>query len=122
MKKINNFKVYFSQILKDKYYLNKEELIEFWQNKTKQEDFNNKKLIGTTVGISELIIASSLGIIQQLNNTNLVIPVIVLGSIGALTTKISVTRENPYYLTKYMKIENDYQLEKIKYKKQYKTR
>lgn len=115
MKKINNFKVYFSNILCNKYHMSKEGIEGYWNNKEKQQSFENKKLMGTLIGLSELIGASTLSIVDR--STKLLIPIAILGTVGVLTTKISVTRKNPYDLKEYIDIEKDYNIEKANYKK-----
>ena len=117
MKNIDNFKIYFSNILSDDYYFTKKGINDYWENKVKEENFDNKKLIGTIVGLSELVSASSLAIVSQATNINLAVPIILIGGVGGLTTKIAITRENPYSLMKYREIDKVYKSEKIKYKK-----
>lgn len=113
MSKVNNFKVHFSNILLNKYHFTKEGIDGYWIVKEKQEKFDNRKLIGTSVGLLELIMSSSLCVLEG----DCIVPIIVLGSIGALTAKISVSIKNPYYLEEYIKIDKVYKNEKIKYKK-----
>lgn len=117
MKNIDNFKPYFSNILLKKYCFTKMDINEYWENKNKEESFDNKKLIGACIGVSELILSSTLCVIEKINNLDCIIPIIIIGGIGILTTKISLSRDNPYQLSKYKEIDKEYQIEKIKYKK-----
>lgn len=117
MKKMDNFKIYFSGVLKDKFHLNKDQIKKYFEIKEKQESFDNKKLIGSMVGLGELIGASLIGIVDSGNNSNFAIPIIILSGVGVLTTKISVTRRNPYYLKEYKEIDYLYSCEKSQYKK-----
>jgi len=117
MAKNNNFKIYFSLILMNKYSMNKSSIDGYWVNKEKEERFENKKAIGAIVGVSELIGAASLSGVAQITNVNLSGLIILIGGIGALTTKISVTIKNPYHLKKYQTIDKEYHNEKVKYKK-----
>ena len=50
MKKIDNFKIYFSSVLEEKLNLNKEQINQYLVLKQKQENFDNKKLIGCIIG------------------------------------------------------------------------
>lgn len=117
MKKIDNFNLYFTFILKDKFKLNKEQIDKYFEIKRKQERFDNKKLIGSIIGLSELVGASLIGVINEGNNPNAAIAIIILGSVGALTAKMSSQSKNPYYLKEYTEIDRIYSYEKTKYKK-----
>jgi len=117
MKKIKNFNIYFSEVLTDKFKLNKEQIDKYFEIKRKQENFDTKKLIGSMIGLGELLGASLIGFIDGGNNPNLVISMVILGSIGTLTAKISSQIDNPYYLKEYMEIDNLYNCEKLQYKK-----
>jgi mannitol-1-phosphate/altronate dehydrogenase len=117
MKKIDNFKIYFAGILEEKFKLNKEQMDKYLEIKRKQENFDNKKLIGSVIGLGELVVASLIGAIDQGHNPNVAIAIIILGSVGALTAKISSQIENPYYLKEYQEIDCLYSYEKAKYKK-----
>ena len=116
MSKINNFKVYFSEILKDKYSMSKESIDKYWDNKENQIKFDNKKLVGSIVGVSELISTSVICIFDKGNNPKIVIPIVILGGIGLLTCKISTSIKNPYYLKEYKQIDEEYEQEKKCYK------
>jgi len=116
MKNIDNFKLYFTNILENKYSMNKEKIEGYWINKEKEENFDNKKLIWTVVGVGELVGATALSISIQITNINLSALVILFGGVGILTTKISTSTKNPYRLKKYETIDRDYECEKIKYK------
>jgi len=117
LKNINNFKIYFSNILNDKYKFTPAGIKDYWENKNKEEKFDKRKLIGTIVGLGELVTAASLSIVSRSTNVNLAVPIILIGGVGALTTKIAVTRENPYSLINYREIDKVYEVEKTKYKK-----
>lgn len=116
MSKINNFKVYFSEILKDKYSMSKESIDKYWDNKEKQIKFDNKKLVGSIVGVSELISTSVICIFDKGDSPKIVIPIVILGGIGVLTCKISTNLKNPYYLKEYKKIDEEYEQKKKCYK------
>lgn len=116
MKKIDNFKVYFSNILEYKYHLNKKQIDLYWENKDKEINFQNKKLIGSIVGLVELIGAGTCGYISNEKDINLAIPIILLGSTGFLTAKISSIIKNPY-TNKNKVLEKDYYIEKEKFNK-----
>ena len=115
MKKTDGFRVYFSNFLENNYSLNKEQINGYLEIKEKQERFDNRKLIGSLVGVGELISAAIMSIID--GNNNLSIPIVILGSVGFLTAKISVTRNNPYYLKEYKEIDKIYYIKKLSYKK-----
>ncbi|MBQ7136632.1 MAG: hypothetical protein IJO43_01490 [Bacilli bacterium] len=117
MKDANNFKIYFTEILKNKYSMNKESIEGYWSNKEKEEKFDNKKLIGTIVGVGELVGAATLSGVIHLTDVNLSALVILFGGAGVLTTKIYASINNPYRLKEYRAIDQDYNNEKTKYKK-----
>ena len=116
MKKCDNFKIYFSSILSEKLKLNKEEIDKYFELKKRHESFEKKKFIGTIIGLSELVSSALVGVVYDENHSMLIIPVIILGGVGFLTTKISVTRKNPYCLKEYKEIDFLYGYEKAKYK------
>lgn len=117
MKKIDNFKIYFSSVLEEKLNLNKEQINQYLVLKQKQENFDNKKLIGCIIGLGEMFSATLIGIIDNGNNPDLAIWAIILGGIGGVTAKISATRKNPYYFKEYGEIDCLYSYEKSQYKK-----
>lgn len=117
MSKINNFKMYFTEVLKDKYLMNKDSIDNYWDYKEKQIKFDNRKLMWSIIGVGELISMSVICIVDNGNNSKVLIPVILLGGIGTLTCKISTKVKNPYYYNKYRLIDDDYNKERVKYKK-----
>lgn len=116
MIKIDNFKIHFSNILSDKYKLNKEEINEYWKNKEKQEKFEKRRKKGILLGFGKLITAILFLNFNEVKESNFVIPVFVLAGIGALTIKFSVVRKNPYNLKEYRELDSEYEMEKTKFR------
>ena len=116
MNRISNFKVNFSKILSDKYHFTEEGINKYWENKEKEESFERKQFIGMMVGLGELVTSASLCYFYPFNEEYYIIPVLILGGVGALTAKVSVVKKNPYTLKEYYRMDKNYKEQKEKYK------
>lgn len=117
MKTVKNFKPYFSKILSEEYGMTKEGIKGYWANKEKEENYDNKRSLITSVGSGGLIGTLGFGMWDMFNCNDCMIPIAIAGGITALTTVISLVKSNPYKLAKYEEIDEYYELEKKKFKK-----
>ena len=63
----------------------------------KEKEYNNKKYMIASIGTGAMIGNAAFGIWDQVNaNLDCVTPVLVIGTLAALTTGIALLKKNPY--------------------------
>lgn len=118
MKKVNNLKVNFSKILADHYDFKKEDIERFWENKEKEEKWENKRIMVSCASLGALsgsvIFAAFDGLTAGMDCS---IAIAIATTISALSTGITVVKKNPYSDNYIRAIEEEYKTEKEKSKK-----
>ena len=119
MEKISNLKVYFTEnILKDKYHMTEKGIEGYWENKAKEEEYNNKRGIALAVGLGEAIGTAGFAHWDAtVGGGDCTVPILVFAGIAALTGTIAAFRKNPYVKEEYEEIDEDYERAKRKVKK-----
>lgn len=120
MKKVNNFKMYFSKKLGEKYNLNHDEISEYWANKESKEHYGNTKGLIASIGAGGLVGTTGFLVYDVMNGADCIIPVCIVGGISVLTTAVSLVKRNPYKDREYKEIDEDYKKTKKAYKKRMK--
>lgn len=63
----------------------------------KEKEYNNKKYMIASIGTGAMIGNAAFGIWDQVNaNLDCATPVLVIGTLAALTTGIALIKKNPY--------------------------
>lgn len=63
----------------------------------KEKEYNNKKYMIASIGTGAMIGNAAFGIWDQVNaNLDCATPVLVIGTLAALTTGIALLKKNPY--------------------------
>lgn len=123
MKKVNNLKARFSNILLEDYQMNREEIKEYWANKKQQEHYKSTKGLIASIGAGGVVGTTGVLIYDVMNNsTDLIIPICIVGGVSVLTTVVSLVKRNPYTRKEDKEIDQDYKAEKKAYKKEMKRR
>ena len=118
MKKVNNLKVNFSKILKDHYSFKKDDIERFWENKEKEEKWENKRIMVSCASLGALsgsaIFAAVDGIAAGMDCS---VAIAIAATVSALATGVSLIKKNPYSDNYIRAIEEEYKTEKEKSKK-----
>lgn len=117
MEKQKSFKVYFSDLLEDRYSFSEEEIKEYWDNKKEQEAYHNKKMTALSVGIGEIVGTTAFAVWDMNNGADCIIPIAIAGGIGVLTAGVALVKSNPYNQKEYKEIDADYKHELKKFKR-----
>lgn len=119
MEKISKFKVNFTEdILKNKYHMTQEGIDGYWENKAREEEYNNKRGIAIAVGLGEAVGTAGFSCWDiTVGGGDCTVPILIFSGIAVLTTSIAVFKKNPYVKEEYKEIDEDYERAKRKVKK-----
>ena len=83
--------------------------------KNAETEYNNKKMMGFSVGVGTMVGTLGFTIVEATRGIDCGTTIAVLGGIGVLTTAISLLKGNPY--TKVIKEEEEFKTVDKEYKK-----
>lgn len=110
MAKQSNLKIDFTErVLKNRYHMTREGIKGYWENKSKEETYNNKKNIAIAVGLGEAIGTAGFAYWDiTVGGGDCTVPVLIFSGIAVLTGTIAAFKQNPYTKEEYEEIDEDY--------------
>ena len=115
---VKRLKANVSKIAKEKYHLSERGIEGYWDNKVKEESYQNKKNAITYLGAGGMVGTAIFSCYDAIAaGFDCLVPILIAGGVSILTTSISLAKKNPYTKAKYEEIDEVYEEEKAKLKR-----